>query len=343
MIVKDSKNGNQDFSNTLISIFSQFKEGITEYNKENYTIVDEKLFKATESAVNLIDHSKLKGNSISRKIHKDVLLEICNVLERNRKKYSKSMIVESGIKATKGKNLLLLDNIITKNNYVSIDTVLIEIKNLKVNSDEYFLAPIKFLASLSNGIDNGIYLNDNIYLRKELSKQGPAKIPYIYQKHEALNFIYNKIDNIATLALKGVINSSNFDRFCDTLVDIQNSFSNEIEGIVKNKHLSCSKEILQNSFQKKFDFASKYSPFESKLEHKPDYFEWISKLINKLYELSLVYSEVNKIYDNKQMLEVKKMAISHFLYAFLYKLIFNDLSSLTMRFLKKKINVSENK
>ena len=107
------------------------------------------------------------------------------------------------------------------------------------------------------------------------------------------------------------------------------------------------KEIIQNSFHKKFsDFSAKLATnlfSVAKLNDKPDYIEIIIKLIKKLKELKSIYSEINKIYSDKNLLQLKKHSISNFLYNFLYKILINDLKDLTFRFIKKKIISFEEK
>lgn len=326
------------FDNAVDSLINEFQIGLSDFKNKKIDSSEEKLSNAFLSMDKLLDHDKLKGNSLSRKKYKDIFIECYNVIERKKKDI---------LLAKKDKSFYeTKDYFSEENKKLNFYCIISDIKELNKRSDEYFSAPIKLLSYIGNSIETGYFISVNLNIRKEIWSQGSAKLNYINQKFEAFNIIYTKIDNISTLAVKGVINSSNFDRFCDILVDIQNSFSKEINTIPQNKSVITYKEVQQNTFHKKFsDFSAKIQTnlFTLKIGDKPNYVETILKLIKKLEELKLIYSELNKSYGNIEQLNAKKQTIANFLYRFLFKLITIDLQELTLRFLKKKIISFEEK
>lgn len=323
------------FDTNVENIFKEFQLSISSYNNFNYLKAEESINISINNLNNIFNHEKLKGNSLSRRKHKDILLECSNLLERSKKKFSQKQ------------NIGDVNNYFTiENRKTNLYAYIVDSREYDKLSDEYYISPVKLLSILASSIETGSFITENLNIRKEIWNQGSAKLNYLNQKHEAFHLIYQKIDNLSTLAVKGVINSSNFDKFCDVLIDIQNSFSKEIPTILPNRGHDINKDTQQNTFHKKFsDFSAKIQTnlFTIKISDKPDYFEIILKLIKKLNELKLIYSEVNKTYGNKTVLMSKKSAISNFLYNFLFKLVFTDLQELTNRFLKKKIISFEEK
>lgn len=216
----------------------------------------------------------------------------------------------------------------------------------KVNNEKKLVNKNKSIYECISGlIDKGDELTYKLFIRKEIWNQTSAKIQFLSQKYEGINLLYNKIDGLMTLVDKKVINFSNFDRFIDIIIDIQNSFSKELQ-YVKSVNLQPSKEIQANSFHKKFtDFSAKIknSFMTSKLEDKPDYFDLVKKLSNKIPDMEKIYLFLEQSVDNKDSLNKKVLVLNKFLYQCLFKLIIVDLQDLTMRFLKKKIISFEEK
>jgi hypothetical protein len=66
--------------------------------------------------------------------------------------------------------------------------------------------------------------------------QTSAKIEGLNQKYECYKVVSDKIDNLNILAMSNVISVENMDKFCDMLIDMQNSFSTDYPYIKPSKY-----------------------------------------------------------------------------------------------------------
>jgi len=160
--------------------------------------------------------------------------------------------------------------------------------------------PFKILSRIGESFENGTYFSPSIFIRKEIWNQTNARITGLHQKYEAYNTIYQKIDNLSTLSSKGVINLENIDRFCDILIDVQNTFSKEFNFVKASNFQTKNvfvyylyKDISQYGFYKKFGDLSmkiKSNILSIKLSSKPDFLEVLLKLIKKSGEIGNYYN-----------------------------------------------------
>ena len=268
--------------------------------------------------------SKALINEDNSKLKKDIILECYSLFERLR---NRSNINSKDKEKDKQNKQILYNDLLTRADRNILDKEIYLIKNI------------------SKSIEIGCFFTENLFIRKEIWAQSSAKIPYLNQKYEVFNIIFNRIDGLLTLCNGNVIVLSNFDRFVDTLVDIQNSFSTELNIIKSQKHV-ISKEIAANSFIKKFnDFSAKLRSSilsTSKIADKPDYIEILNKTLLKSCEIDTIYSTLLKQNDENALMQ-KVLIIKRFYYQFLFKLIISDLQEITHRFLKKKFLSFENK
>lgn len=261
-----------------------------------------------------------EDKKINKKKKKDVILECYSMFERIKNR--KVMIPLS----SKGMNEIILCN---------------EVSQIT----DIFHRNIKLLEIIGQGIESGFHLTKALHIRKEIWTQSSAKINFLSQKYDAITTIANIIDDRMTLIRSGVYNLSNFDRFVDVLVDIQNSFSKEMP-IIKPVSYQLSREVSSNSFHKKFtDISAKIKSnllSSSKLGDKPDYFELVKKLFKNAKDIELICSSVEKDKNMnetnfKAIINSKKVIVSNFLFGFIYRIVSSDLHDLTLRFLKKRI------
>ena len=88
------------------------------------------------------------------------------------------------------------------------------------------------MSKIGESIEKGAFLTKSLYIRKEIWFQPNAKITGLHLKYEAYKTIADKIDNLRILfENNNVINMHNINKFCDELIDIQNSFSKEFNYI----------------------------------------------------------------------------------------------------------------
>jgi hypothetical protein len=140
------------------------------------------------------------------------------------------------------------------------------------------------------------------------------------------------------LSDKNVIKLENIEKFCDMLIDIQNSFAKEFS-FVKPLLVNSIYDQGQAGFYKKFSEISnkiKSNLLSNKLNTKTDYIDNILKMINKTKDLEIIFNNSVLIKENCEILRERKIQISMFFYNTIFKLIMQDLRELTLRFLKKK-------
>ena len=344
-----------------------------EYFQKAILLINKKLTNIEECTKKLKDDNKRdksKDDKItSLNAKKDLVIECYSMFERIKNNaVIKSLSINnnniinnnnnSNSNSNKNSRKNSFDSPIKKNNnnvmYNVLNSIELNIKHKDATTatKSYIKKELLLFENLIQSIEKGCYLTSNLFLRKEIFNQSNAKINYLNQKYDAIYLIYNKIDNLITLEEKKVINFSNLERFVDVLVDIQNSFSKEIEAFTAINNYVMGKEILNNSFYKKFsDFTAKLrsSLISSKLEDKPDYFDIYIKLINKLYSLDNIYNYFENNFKKLEssvklnLLYEKINIINKFLYNFLYKLFIIDTKELASRFIKKKILSFEEK
>jgi hypothetical protein len=64
-----------------------------------------------------------------------------------------------------------------------------------------------------------------------IRNQTNAKIEGLNLKYEVYKELYDKIDNMMVLSRKNEIKFEHIEKFCDTLIDIQNNFAKEFKFI----------------------------------------------------------------------------------------------------------------
>lgn len=202
------------------------------------------------------------------------------------------------------------------------------------------------LQKIGESIDTGFYFSKNFFVRKEIWYQNNGKIEGLHQKYEAFKAIFEKIDNLMILSRNNVINIENIEKFCEMLVDIQNNFSKEFSFIKPLDVVIKNENIGQTGFYKRFAEIStkiKNNLLSTKLHSKPDYIKNLSKMIIKTKDIELIFNSKNLIRENPDRLREKKIFISMFFYNTVFKLTLSDMKDLTLRFLKKKLLIFENK
>ncbi len=298
-------------------------QSIIQQDLENYDKSKEFISKAIDkiSKVLINENSSREFN-----FKKDILLECYSMYERIKN-------------TTKDKYISICkDKVKDKAKSVLIEEIVSYSSNNKLTNE------LNVLNYLQKTIDAGYLLTPKLFIRKEIWAQTSAKISFITQKHEAISIIYNRVDGLITLCNGNVIVLNNFERFIDIMVDIQNSFANELSYIKPQDH-QVTKEVISNTFQKKFsDISAKLrtSLFSLKLSDKPDYIELLNKTLHKVIELDSVYSSLRKSHS-EESLDTKMKVLCNFLFNFLIKLLVNEMHDLTLRFLKKKFLSFENK
>jgi hypothetical protein len=226
----------------------------------------------------------------------------------------------------------------------------------KTNDEsEFLLMPLKILQMLGESIEKGAFLTKSFFVRKEIWNQLNAKIEGLHQKYEAYKTITEKIDNLLILSKNNVIKMENIQKFCDTLIDIQNNFSSDFP-CVKSSHFTSKTDFGQNGFYKKFSDIStklKNNLLSAKLSSKTDYLDVLQKFIKKSKDISKKYLLINlidSIFESTHIkslgadiIREKKFQITMFFYTTIIKLLMQDIKDLSTRFLKKKILSFENK
>lgn len=258
---------------------------------------------------------------------KDVIYELLTIIERMKRRYNNKLYLNSN-----NEEKSLFENL----KYSNVDSTLFSKMKIDI-----------ILKTLSNSINNGSLLTKRIYIRKEIWHQSSAKIKFISQKYDAFNLIYNKIDGLITLCNGNVIVLNNFDKFIDIIIDIQNSFSSELLYIKPHSHNFTSKEVITNSFIKKFsNFSVKLKTnlfsSSSKIGDFPDYLEIVNRCILKFLDLNSIYYYLRKQYS-EEILFIRISIIISFFNNFLLKILLYDLKEMTNRFLKKKFLSFENR
>ena len=79
---------NNKFETIFENVLLNFQNGISLHEQKEYDKSDVKLAESVDKMNHLINHEKLKGNSLSRKRYKDIIIECYNIFERNKKKLS---------------------------------------------------------------------------------------------------------------------------------------------------------------------------------------------------------------------------------------------------------------
>lgn len=258
---------------------------------------------------------------------KDVIYELLTIIERMKRRYNNKLYLNSN-----NEEKSLFENL----KYSNVDSTLFSKMKIDI-----------ILKTLSNSINNGSLLTKRIYIRKEIWHQSSAKIKFISQKYDSFNLIYNKIDGLITLCNGNVIVLNNFDKFIDIIIDIQNSFSSELLYIKPHSHNFTSKEVITNSFIKKFsNFSVKLKTnlfsSSSKIGDFPDYLEIVNRCILKFLDLNSIYYYLRKQYS-EEILFIRISIIISFFNNFLLKILLYDLKEMTNRFLKKKFLSFENR
>lgn len=69
------------------------------------------------------------------------------------------------------------------------------------------------------------------YLKFKKRNQTNAKIEGLNLKYEVYKELYDKVDNMMVLSRKNEIKFEHIEKFCDTLIDIQNNFAKEFKFI----------------------------------------------------------------------------------------------------------------
>ena len=157
------------------------------------------------------------------------------------------------------------------------------------------------------------------------------------------------------------------EKFCDTLIDVQNNLSKEFKyidmSLFKMKNVNkfyilfiiymkylifFSKEVGKFGFFKKFsevNSKNKDNKMACRIVSKPDYADVIQKFILKTKDIEFIFSTLAGLIkqDEVDLLFEKRLIISMFLYNTISKMIFSDLKELMIRFLRKKILSFEQK
>jgi len=197
--------------------------------------------------------------------------------------------------------------------------------------------PYKVLGKIGESIEHGCFFTSNFFIRKEIWNQANAKINGLHQKYEAYKAISEKIDNLRILSEKNVINFENLNKFCDFLVEVQNTFSKEFDYI---KPFNNNDLNNQNPFYKKFLEISnkiKNNLLIARLLSKPDFIETMHKLINSTKNLVTILDNFKTKPEEQKHLRDCKVLISGFFYNTILKLAMTDMRELSLRFFEQKI------
>jgi len=206
---------------------------------------------------------------------------------------------------------------------------------------EILYFPFKVLKRIGETIEKGAFLTKSIFVRKEIWFQENAKIAGLHLKYEAYKTISDKMNNLTGLFHnQNVININNVTKFCDDLIEIQNSISKEftyIKPILSGKN----SDLQGSSFYKKFQEISnkiKSNLLSLKMISKPDFVDIQLKMIKGTSDLRFVLENMKLTKEDEiKLLKQKIQIISGFFSQSILKLILNDIKELVTRFLKKKI------
>lgn len=89
---------------------------------------------------------------------------------------------------------------------------------------------------------------------KKLSKkrnQTNAKIEGLNLKYEVYKELYDKIDNMMVLSRKNEIKFEHIEKFCDTVIDIQNNFAKEFKFIEQSSFSMKNVDFFLNYLSRK--------------------------------------------------------------------------------------------
>lgn len=150
--------------------------------------------------------------------------------------------------------------------------------------------------------------------------------------------------------MSNVITMENIDKFCDMLIDMQNSFSKDYAYIKPSKYKmkTVLNLLIQDSggytfYRRITEISNKLTNnlLSAKLQSKPDYIDNLMNLIRKTSDLEKILINFKK--DDSEIIREKKFIILDFFYHTVLKFTVKDLYDLSLRFIKKKIISFESK
>lgn len=341
-----------------------FNEMLEKINKNMLDYSKEELLSMLKKITN---NDKLKGNSLAKINFNDMLIEYSNTLIRQNKRHQEFKQIQNK-KQSKNENDKT-DELSTKIlNFNTIKeellfNIILSIKFSKSNLDKYLEIIQKIPKILHFSFNNNVKFTNELQIRKEIWRQSNAKLKFIDQKHKAFILIFNKIDNLLTLTLKKVITIHNIEKFNDIIIDIQNTFSSELDYIKPNKNYNLPKDF--KSFNKEFSgFTIKFKEnlLTTKIGDKAEIIDALQNILSKFSDIYEIYNEnqlqilINNHFQNQNTRDTKdnnefeKYKVNNlinpiigFILNFVYNLVMKDLEELTLRFLKKKILSFEEK
>lgn len=329
-------------------------------NKDMYNCSKEELSLMIKK---ITSSDKLKGNSLMKINFNDMLIEYSNTILRQNKRFSENKQLElSKVNNTEinegNSGSVIMSN--KKEEYLY--DIILSIKSFRSNLNNYIENIQKIPKVLHFTLNNNVKFTSTLQIRREIWRQSNARLKFIDQKHKAFILIFNKLDNLLTLTIKKVITIHNIEKFNDIIVDIQNSFSSELEYIKSNKTYVLPKDF--KSFNREFSgFAIKFKEnlMTSKIGDKAEIIDALQNLLLKFSEIYEIYNEnqlqllINNHFQNqntkeKNSYESENYKVNNlinpligFILNFIFNLIMKDLEELTLRFLKKKILSFEEK